>query len=294
MPGPMRLSLMWTLQSQFAGYVLAAGSELPELELKPRVWGVSPIQNLLEGDAEYGVVAPVHLLTAGDRADDLVLVALFMSRSPVRMIGLRDRVGADLSPRESGIRVGIWEGEDTELRAIARRSGWDPEKVVWVPVDDELGSLMSGEVDYVQGTTYNELPKIAAAAGGVDAVVAHDPRDWGVDVAKDGIAVRRNYLERHREEVVRFIRGACAGWQRTLDDPHAAACAVCAVVPDLDPESERRQIDLLVELFDPAHTLGEPRAVDVERAHRAADAAGISAASGTVRIDHGPWEEACA
>jgi ABC-type nitrate/sulfonate/bicarbonate transport system substrate-binding protein len=294
MTEPMRLALMWTLQSQFAGYVLAAGEELPELELVPREWGVSPIRKLLEGEAEYGVVAPVHLLTAGESARDLVLVALFMSRSPVRMIGLRERVGSELGPRQEKVRVGVWEGEDTELRAIARKAGWSPDQVDWVSVEDELGALMGGEVDYVQGTTYNELPKIVAAAGGEDAVVAHDPREWDVDVAKDGIAVRRDHLERNRDQVVRFIRGARAGWQRTLDDPHAAADRVCASAADLDPDWECRQIDLLVRLFDPEQPLGEPRQADVDRAGRAAQAAGVPGSAASVALDDGPWNEACA
>jgi hypothetical protein len=281
----MRLALMWSLQSQFAGYVVARERMLPELELLARTPGRSPIGDLLDGRAEFGVVSPVHLLAAGPPARDLVLVALFMSRSPVRLAGLRARVGDELAPRPA-LRVGVWSGEDTELRAMLRAVGAEAE---FVPVLDEVAALLDGDVDYVQCTTYNELPAIAAAAGGTGALAVHDPARWGVDVAKDGIAVRSDVLEARPD---RFVRGAVVGWRAAAADPAAAAAAVCRAAVGLDPDAERELLERVLELRDLDHALGEPRAVEVARAVHAMQVAGGAAGAEDVRVDRGPWERA--
>jgi ABC-type nitrate/sulfonate/bicarbonate transport system substrate-binding protein len=288
----VRLALMWTLQSQFAGYVVARARELPELELVPRADGRSPMLELLEGRAEYGIVSPAHLLAAGADAREVALVALFMSRSPIRMAGLRERVGDSLVPRH-GLRVGIWRGEDVELRAMLRLAGIDLADVEFVPVADEARALLEGEVDYVQSTTYNELPAIVAAAGRRDRVVAHDPARWKVDVAKDGVAVRREVLEADPLGVAHFVRGAICGWRRVLEDPAAAVAELCRAVPNLDPETQGAQLERLVALFDPAHELGQPRMSDIERARHSARVAGDPCADSPLWIDPGPWERGC-
>jgi ABC-type nitrate/sulfonate/bicarbonate transport system substrate-binding protein len=289
----MRLALMWTLQTQFAGYVLARDDELPELELLPRDPARGPIRELLDGRAEYGVASPAHLLNAGRDARELVLVALFMARSPVRLAGLRATVGDRISPRP-GLRVGVWPGEDSELRAILRSEGVDTSEVEFVPVLDEVGALLGGDVDYVQCTTYNELPAIVAAAGGESHVVAHDPAAWGVDVPKDGLVVRRDVLEAEPLEVAGLVRAAIGGWRRTLADPREAAAQVCRSVPGLDLEPQYAQLVRLVELFDSAHPLGEPRPADVARAVHCAAVAGLERDPEDVRVDRGPWERASA
>jgi len=294
-PGPRassRLALMWTLQSQFAGYVLARERQLPELEFVERVAGRSPMLELLEGGADYGIVSPAHILGAGERSGEVVLVALFMTRSPVRLVGLRSRVGDDLKPR-AGLRVGVWSGEDLELRAMLALAGFDLAGVEFVPVDNEREALLSGEVDYVQATTYNELPEIVLAAGGEQLVVAHDPTQFNVDVAKDGLVVRRGLLEVDPAAVSRFVGGAVDGWRFAREDPVAAVAAVCRAGHDLLPEKEAVQLEHLLGLFDPHHELGRPLQSDVERARRAARAAGDPRADAVVLVDDGPWERAC-
>lgn len=284
-----RVALMWSLQSQFAGYVVAGETELPGLELLARAPGRSPIMELVEGRAEYGIVSPAHMLAAGTAGRELVLVALFMPRSPVRMVGLRERVGDELRP-DDGVRIGVWSGEDLELRAMLTLAGFDLDAVSFIPVGDEAGALVAGEVDYVQATTYNELPVIAAAAGGEGRLAIHDPESWGVDAPKDGLVVRREMLERDRSAVARVVRGATAGWRSVLSDPDAAAAAVCRAQPDLDPGEQRVQLGRLIELFDSSRELGRPAESDVERARHAARSAGDARADAEISVEFSLWE----
>jgi hypothetical protein len=83
-----------------------------------------------------------------------------------------------------------------------------------------------------------------------------------------------------------------AGWRRALADPRAAAAEVCRVVPGLDEAPQAVQLERLLELFDPAHPLGEPRSGDVDRAIHCAAVAGLERDPDVVVMDPRPWESA--
>jgi len=284
------LALMWTLQAQFAGYVLAH-EELTDLELVPRQPDRSPMLELLEGRADYAVAAPSHLLAAPPEGPPLVLVALFMARSPVRLVGLSDRVGPILEPAP-GLRIGVWRGEDLEIRAMLRLAGAELAEVQFISVSDELAALAAGEVDYVQATTYNELPAIAAAVGGHEHVVIHDPADWNVDAPKDGVAVRAEMLGEDPDGVVRVIRAMIGGWHTAIADPERALAAVLHAAPALDPRQQQLQLAEVLALFEAGHPIGEPRTADVERARHAARVAGDPRADARVAIAAEAWQQA--
>src|SRR6266516_2852819 len=195
----IRVALMWMIQAQFAGYFLAA-RDVPELEFVPRSFDSSPVQELVAGNAEFGVVSPAQLLAAGDAAEGLVFLALVMDRSPIVAVGLRERAGGELRALERP-RVGVWEGEDVEIRAMLARAGVSPEQTTFVPMGDELEPLLTGEIDLLQATVYEELPRLVREGVDPDELVVHSPRDYGLDVAKDGLVVRRDVLEARPDAV---------------------------------------------------------------------------------------------
>src|SRR2546423_10799624 len=98
---------MWSMQAQFAGYALAAAKN-PDLELLVR-GSTAPLELLLRGEAEFCTASPAHLLAAGAKARSAALIALFMPRSPVRLVGSRRRRGDDLR-NLANARIGVWQG----------------------------------------------------------------------------------------------------------------------------------------------------------------------------------------
>lgn len=290
MADSIRLALMWTLQTQFTGYILARKQQLPELELIPRQPNRGPIDELVENKADFAVTSPMHLLGAAERVKDVVFIAQFMPRSPVRLTGLKRRVGETI-PKDRKLKVAVWSGEDSELRAILRANEVELDAVDFVPVADGVPELLAGEVDFAQTTTYNELPQVVAAAG-EDEVVAYDPREYQVDVAKDGLAVRRDFLEARPEAAVKLISAASAGWRQALADPAAAATEVCRLIPGLDREFQQQQLARMVDLFDSERSLGEPLPEEIERAKRCALAAGHGELTPAFDLDASYWQAA--
>jgi hypothetical protein len=55
------LALMWLVQAQFAGYVIAQ-QQFPALKLVTRDLATPPLEALARDEAEFGVVSPDHAL----------------------------------------------------------------------------------------------------------------------------------------------------------------------------------------------------------------------------------------
>jgi NitT/TauT family transport system substrate-binding protein len=285
-----RVALMWFIQAQFAGYFLAQ-RDVPELDFVPRSFEHSPVELVRRGDAEFGVVSPAQLLAAGSAADDLVLLALVMDRSPLVLVGLRERVGDDLAGLERP-RVGIWEGEDVEIRAMLVRAGVASDRTTFVPIGDELAPLFEGEVDFLQATVYEELPRLVAAGASPDALVVHHPLDYRLRVAKDGFVTRRKVLETQPSLVFAVTRGVVRGWLDAIREPDAAVDAVLALRPELDTRLQHAQLQRVLELITPTRPLGVPDPAAVGDAVEAFDVAGLMLASRSVAVEQAPWNAA--
>ena len=286
--GSVRLALMWILQAQFAGYALAR-RELPALELIPWRPGASAIDQLAAGEAEFGVVSPAQLVVAGSKAKELVFVGLFMSKSPIALAGLRSRTGDGLAGLD-GVRVGVWEGEDLEVRAMLGVNGVDNAGIEFVAMGADVRPLLVGEVDLLQATTYEEVPALLAAGADPEDLVLHRPQQWNVDVAKDGLVVRRDVIDEHPDLVDSVVASAIRGWQAALDDPEDAVATVCALSPDLDPAWQTQQLGLISRLIDDGRPIGFPDPAEVDRATRVHRLVGNAVEIPEGLVDAGPWE----
>lgn len=255
---------MWTLQAQFAGYALAR-RERPAIELVPRPSDTTPIREVAEGRAEFGIASPSHMLAAGEMGREMLLAALIMPRSPIVAVARRGGPGERLEGAE-GLRIGVWASEDSEIRAMLVRAGADPDRSEFIPIGDEVEPIVTGEIDLIQATTYNEVPLIERAGLPADQMVLHRPEDYGVATAKDGLVVSRRLAADEPERVRDVVDAVVRGWRAALDDPHVAVAEIRALDPSLDAIDQMAQIERVFPLIDPDRPLGQPLPEDVERA----------------------------
>ncbi len=280
---------MWLIQAQFAGYIIAQ-QELPGLKLIPRDLATTPLEALARGEAEFGVVSPDQLFSNIEQARRLVFLALFMDRYPVVLIGLRGKAPEDLA-HLGACRIGVWPGEDTEVRAMVQAAGGNLSGVTFEPLGASLAPLLEGNLDLVEATTYNELPHLERELG-AEALVVHRPSRWGVDLAKDGLVVRADVLATKPRLVDKVVASVVAGWAHAARDHEDALRAVLDADPILDPQEQRNQLQWILELIDPARPLGRPEASAVARAADVHRALGQPVSASDVAIDIGPWERA--
>lgn len=285
-----RIALMWVVQAQFAGYVLAR-REVPNLELLPWRAGSTAIDLVSEDRADFAVASPAQLFGAGPRGDGLVFVGLFMQRSPIVLAGLRSRSGDRLRDVE-GQRVGVWDGEDLEVRAMLHANAADLSRIEFVSMGEAVTPLLDGGVQFLQATTYEEVPALIRAGADPEDLVLHRPVTWGVDVAKDGLVVRQDVLDQQPELVDSVVRAVLRGWKDALSNPDKAVEAVCQVDPSLDPDWQLKQLHRIADLFDEAAPFGYPDPGEVARAARVHQLLGNRVETSQISIDAGPWRRA--
>lgn len=287
MSSSARVALMWLIQAQFAGYVLAKRG-LPELTLVPRDLASSPLEALAKGAADFGVASPDQLLSSPELARDLVFVGLFMDRCPIVLVGIKGRAPDNLGDI-GRCRIGIWPGEDTEVRAMVLAAGGNLQAATFVPLGADLAPLLDGDLDLMEATTYNEVPHLQERLG-IDSLVIHRPVDWGVDLAKDGLVVKTAVLRDNPDLVDSVVAAVVRGWAEAIANPEAAVAAVLQADPSLEAAGQRKQLQLILQLIDPARPLGRPEAGAIERAAMVHRRLGRSASAADVTLDSGPWE----
>jgi ABC-type nitrate/sulfonate/bicarbonate transport system substrate-binding protein len=214
-----------------------------------------------------------------------------MDRSPLVLVGLRERTGEGLAALRRP-RVGIWEGEDVEIRAMLARAGVAADRTTFVPMGEDVSPLLKGEVDFLQATVYEELPRLIREGAAPDALVVHRPRDYGLEVAKDGLVTSRRLLEETPDLAAAVTHAVVRGWLDASRDASVAVDAVLALRPDLDAELQRAQLATVLDLISPNRPLGRPEFAAVQQSLAAFDAAGWDLASRAVAIDDGPWTAA--
>ncbi len=282
---------MWKLQAQFAGYALAQQA-LPGITLLPRDPASPPLEELARGRAEFGVVSPAQLFSRLGLARDLVFLALFMNRSPVVLVGLKERVPRELGSAQH-YRVGVWAAEDTEVRAMILAAGVDLRRITFLPLGEDLSPFLEGKLDLIEATTYNELPRLVDDLGS-DRLVVHRPERWGVDLPKDGLVVRADVLKDRPQMVESVVAAAVQGWTKAIANPEAALAAVIKAQPELNVGEQRSQLERILELIDRERPLGCPDPMAIERAAEVHRGLGHTVIASDLRVDRGPWERTSA
>jgi NitT/TauT family transport system substrate-binding protein len=268
--------LLWYPQPQFAGVILAerlglARARGVEIVTQPIDFARPPVAAVLAGEADFCIASPAHALES-TAPDQLFVLLVVQQDSPLAYPARRaDGIArlADLAGR----RAAVWPGnEHLELRAMLAAGGVPPDSLSYVAVPDTVETWLAGGAELAQTTVYHELPHLLHGVGAEEIVVFRG-RDQGIDLAKDGLIVRRDRAEADPLLTQAVVDAILEGWTLALKDPDAAIAACRAARPDMPEGDQREQLAAILGLIRSGanldHGLGYP---DPAHAARAADA----------------------
>ena len=279
----VRIRLLWFPQAQFAGYLLAErqsrlhGSR-PRIVCQGADLSTGPIAAVLQGECEFAVASPAHVLESGAPAD-LVWLLTIQQESP--LVYPVSRTSGIESPGDlSGRCVAVWPGnEDLELQWMIARAGLDANLVRRLPVADTVAAYLSGEADSAQMTSYHELHLLEAALPERGEFRLLRAADQGIGLLKDGLIARRDYVEKNESLVQEVVCAVLAGWTLAFTDTQAAIDACLAARPELDGNDQARQLEDVRVLSrggaTRSHGLGYPDLAHAENALAAARETGL-------------------
>lgn len=212
------LQLKWKHQFQFAGYYAAlkkgyyreAGLDVSIREAPART---APVQEVLDGRAEFGVGSSDLILMRSQGAPVVALGAIYQ-HSPLILLALK-KSGVDNLHQLAGKRVMI-EHDDAELLAYFQYEDVPIGKLLQVPHAFDTTPLQRGEVAATSGYSTDEPFQLREA--GLD-YLTFNPRAGGIDFYGDTLFTTEAQLRQHPKRVRAFLDASLRGWQYAMDHP---------------------------------------------------------------------------
>ncbi len=252
------LQLKWTHAFQFAGYYAAAekgyykqaGLDVKILEATP---GTDPLQNVLNGKAQYGV-GTSSLILARQAGKPVVVLAVIFQHSPYVLIA-RQESGSQGLHDIVGKRV-MLEPQSDELVAYLKSEGIPVNRMVQVEHSYDPKDLVDGNVFAIAGYITNQPYYLQRAKVPYQI---YTPRSAGIDFYGDNLFTTEAELSDHPDRVKAFRSASLRGWHYAMEHKEEIADLILAKYSKRHSRDyflfEAKQMDplLVTELIEPGY-----------------------------------------
>ena len=221
---PVSLQLKWLHQFQFAGYYAAKikgfyEDEGLDVTIKPRDIFVNNIQQVIDGESEYGIADSMLMLYQAQNAPVSVVSPIFQ-HSPQVFITLKSS-GINSLYDLNGKNIAFYQ-KDTDgfpLLSMMHHNNVAP-NLDRLVIKSGPEMLEKGQVDaypaYLSNEPFYFLKK------GIEINI-FNPMNYGVDLYGDLIFTNNNELKNHPKRVAAFKRASIKGWKYALNNKEEIA-----------------------------------------------------------------------
>ena len=218
----VNVQLKWFYQYQFAGIIMAKEKGFYEdfgldVTIKERNPKLNNIQQVLDGESQYGVADAVILRYRAEGKPVKVLATIFQHNA---MVLLSKKGSGIISPYEIrgkkiAYQVGLDDSTITSLLEFAKLSKQD---YTLMPMDYTHMDFVNGNVDVTESYVSNE-PYWLKKEYGIDVNII-DPKNYGIDFYGDLIFTTEKEIENHPSRVKKFKNATLKGWKYALENTH--------------------------------------------------------------------------
>ena len=211
------LQLKWKHQFQFAGYYAAKEKGFYkeaglDVKIREHTGERSPIEVLLDGEAEYAVTS-ANVLIHRAKGYPVVALAAIYQHSPYALLVRADsgiRRVSDLAGRRIMLGTGM---QDAALHAMLKRGGLDASGYTRQLSSFDAGSLLRNETEAFNAYLTDQGFLLREA--GVEPRYIK-PKDYGIDFYGDVLVTREREINEDPKRVERFRRATLKGWAYAL------------------------------------------------------------------------------
>ena len=214
----VQLQLKWQHQFQFAGYYAAIEKGFYqdvglEVILKEATPGIDPIQQVLDGQAEFGVGTSEVLLNF-HQGDPLVVLAVIMQHSPLALATLASSGITNIHQLAS--KPIMIEPNSLELFAYLKNEGIDLKQLQQVEHNQQTKKLINGQVGAM--SVYSTDEPFELATIGRD-VLLFKPIMAGIDFYGDNLFTTQKMVKQQPGLVEDFHQASLKGWHYAMQHP---------------------------------------------------------------------------
>ncbi len=246
-------------QTQFAGMYVADAKgfyRAETLDVRHREWKVgdkSPIEQVTNGVADFGVTGQAPFLIEREKGASIVAIAAVYQRSPVAFFSLKK--SGIKHPRDfAGKTIAFAPTHEVQLKAVLKRAGVDVKDVKRTPYGFDLAPFYKGETAIWAGYAMNQPVDARLAGYDVDVLF---PDDYGVRGYDDILFTSEELIRRKPAVVERWVRATLRGWRYAIEHADEATTITCALNPSLKRDKQSALLLASIPLIQTGeHPLG--------------------------------------
>ncbi len=254
------IQFSWVHTIEFAGFYSAVERGYYEdegLEVRLEEGGIDesgnyidPLQQVLNGETDFGVFGADQLILARGSGNPVVAIATIYQRSPLALASLAEsgiQTPQDLAGKKVALAFGSVEEET--FKALLSSQGIEESEVTIVQSDHTLDALTTGEVDAQMAFVTNEVVALKQQGFETNVIL---PSDYGIDVYSNVIFTTEEMIQNQPDLVEKFLRATMRGYEEAMSDPKHAAQLSVEWNEDLTVENEQASMQASLPLIKPA------------------------------------------
>ncbi|MBE0670322.1 MAG: ABC transporter substrate-binding protein [Anaerolineales bacterium] len=242
-PDKVNVQLSWFHGVEYAGFYSALekgyyAEENIEVTLNPGGPEINPIDEVLNGNAQFGIVSGDSLIIARTSQQNLVAVATIFRNNPLAITSLsKDNI---VKPGDLiGKTIGTYSADlsdyfDLPFQAFISRTELDRESMKFVVLEDFQGAndIKAGRMDAMSSMFATDQLVMTRQAGDEINLIYY--KDYGVDLYINPIVVTDEYRQSDPDLIARFIKATFKGYQYAIENPEEVAGFAVKYDPSLD------------------------------------------------------------
>lgn len=206
------LTTSWTAQAQFAGYYVAlekgfysqAGLNVMIQHPSPTSSAFHRLENDQTNAAMFSLMSAMDFISQG-----IPLVNIFQDSMNSSSILISRWNNSPL--KINGKKVAIFNSDPNYLIYIMnKKEGMDFE---WVKFTSQINLFLSGAVDAMMATSYNEYIQLLQAGFNMKNDMLYRFSEQGYNIQETGVYVKQAYYQTHRETCQKFAEASRQGWE---------------------------------------------------------------------------------
>lgn len=202
---------------------------------------VDPLANVAAGQSQLGDRPIGPIIVARERGIPVKVIGTVFQRSPFSIMSLAKTPIRTIKELE-GKSIAVATSNRPLLLNLIRDAGMDPRSVNMVPSAPDPSALVSGQIDAYSGYSTNQGVMLQTRGVEIFVLNAHD---LGMPETAGTIYGREDFLAANRDTVVRFLKGAIAGWNWALANKEQTADLMVTKygAPGLDRKAQLTELE---------------------------------------------------
>jgi len=231
-PDKVTVQLSWFHGVEYAGFYAAVENGYyaeSNIEVVLNAGGpeINPIDEVNNGNAQFGITSGDSLITARADGQSFVAIATIFKENPLAITSLK-RDGIKSPDDLIGKTVGVYSLDlsnffDLPFLALMSRTGLERDSMNYALIEDFQGAneIKAGNMDAMSGMFATDQQVMAKQAGDELNFIYY--KDYGYDVYINTIFVTEEFRQSNPDLIRRFIQATIKGYQYAIENTDEVA-----------------------------------------------------------------------